>query len=103
MYMCVYVCVFIYVCVYVCVHCVQCTIMSSFKKLKKYGNDLTSPIFCTKFKLCHDFIHSNAESPQNDNMCVERVQNKPVFVKCNSRIPGSQRNRHTSMTYDIIN
>ena len=31
------------------------------------------------------------------------TRHKPVFVKCNTHIPGSQRNRHTSMTYDIIN
>ena len=53
--------------------------MSIFQKLKKWGNDPTSPICCTKFKLCHDFIHANAESPQNDKELgpiVERVQSR---------------------------
>ena len=31
------------------------------------------------------------------------TQHKPVFVKCNTNISGSRRNRHTSMAYDIRN
>ena len=76
-YVCVYVCMYICMCVCVCTLCIMYN--NVFISKTKKGGMTQHHQYAVRNLNCHDFIHSNAESPQNDEElapCVERVQSR---------------------------